>query len=239
VAELVAAGLRSVKDLEAAAQSIETDPRIRMLSAWAIGRLRSPGWVGVLAGVMATDPHPMVVHAAALALLASRSSLARRSLRAVLVSGTHPANRAEAAWALGEQYAHTAVPLLLDRISNPKEATEVRAEAAEALGYLRDPSALEPLIRLLDDPSSRLRFEAVFALGTIADAKALPALERLADDQTEVGSYGRISDAVIQAKKTIAMLQPPARRRAPSSRKRSAMRRRRSRHSYDFVRFAD
>lgn len=51
-----------------------------------------------------------------------------------------------------------------------------RRQAAEALGRLRDPRAVEPLLQVLSDPDAVLRAKAIEALGSIGDIRAVPAL---------------------------------------------------------------
>jgi len=50
----------------------------------------------------------------------------------------------------------------------------VRTEAARALGRIRDPSAIESLIPLLQDPDPRVRDEATIALGRMGGKGASP-----------------------------------------------------------------
>ncbi len=52
----------------------------------------------------------------------------------------------------------------------------VRNSAAEALGYLGDAIAVEPLIKTLGDNNESVRTAAIAALGTLGDARALPPL---------------------------------------------------------------
>jgi HEAT repeat protein len=51
-----------------------------------------------------------------------------------------------------------------------------RAEAAELLGRLREPSAVRPLLAALDDPSEDVRTVAARGLAAIGDPSAVPAL---------------------------------------------------------------
>ena len=54
--------------------------------------------------------------------------------------------------------------------------------AAMALGRLRDPRAVEPLIQALKHPNCEVRYVAAVALGEIGDARAIdPLVEALAD----------------------------------------------------------
>ena len=48
-----------------------------------------------------------------------------------------------------------------------------RWKAAEALGRLGDPDAVEPLIDALWDDDSRVRLKAAWALGQIGDSRAV------------------------------------------------------------------
>jgi HEAT repeat protein len=57
--------------------------------------------------------------------------------------------------------------------------------AAEALGKMADPRAVEALIPLLGDPDWRVRMKTAWALGRIGDARAAPYLNRLARDESE------------------------------------------------------
>lgn len=55
-------------------------------------------------------------------------------------------------------------------------AASVRQRAATALGELRDPLAVEPLIQRLKDEFERVRAEAARALGEIGDVRSTDAL---------------------------------------------------------------
>jgi HEAT repeat protein len=54
-----------------------------------------------------------------------------------------------------------------------------RWKAAESLGRMRDPGAVEPLIDTLWDEDSRVRLKAAWALGQIGDIRAIPPLRHL------------------------------------------------------------
>jgi len=54
-----------------------------------------------------------------------------------------------------------------------------RWKAAETLGRIGDPAAVEDLIGTLWDDDERVRIKAVWALGQIGDARAIPPLRRL------------------------------------------------------------
>jgi HEAT repeat protein len=60
----------------------------------------------------------------------------------------------------------------------------VRAEAAHALGLVRDPAALAALVAALDDGHEEVRAAAVDALGRLADPRSIPALLARLSDQS-------------------------------------------------------
>jgi HEAT repeat protein len=59
---------------------------------------------------------------------------------------------------------------------------ESREEAAEALGAIRDPRAVDPLIGALKDRDHEVREEAAKALGAIGDRKAVKPLNEALKD---------------------------------------------------------
>jgi HEAT repeat protein len=84
----------------------------------------------------------------------------------------------------------------------------VRAEAAEALGYIRDRRAVRPLLKVLEGPDPQIRYEAMFALGVLGDRRALPARDKLLGDTTEVPNRGQIGSAAAEARRAIEMVNP-------------------------------
>jgi HEAT repeat protein len=54
-----------------------------------------------------------------------------------------------------------------------------RWKAAESLGKMGDPDAVDPLIETLWDDDARVRLKAAWALGRIGDPRALRPLQRL------------------------------------------------------------
>jgi hypothetical protein len=58
----------------------------------------------------------------------------------------------------------------------PGQPTDVRMEAARALGASRDPRALEPLLAALGDDNRDVRWAAIEALGELGDRRAVPRL---------------------------------------------------------------
>jgi len=70
-----------------------------------------------------------------------------------------------------------------------------RWKAAESLGRMRDPAAVEPLIDSLWDDDSRVRLKAAWALGQIGEIRAIPPLMRLYRMENE-GVQEIIAEAV-------------------------------------------
>jgi HEAT repeat protein len=70
-----------------------------------------------------------------------------------------------------------------------------RWKAAEMLGRIGDPLAVEPLIDTLWDDDARVRLKAAWALGQIGDMRALGPLRRLYRMETE-GAREIIAEAI-------------------------------------------
>ena len=95
---------------------------------------------------------------------------------------------AESGIGMDERLAHF-IRMLSDDDENS------RWKAAEMLGRIMDPAAVEPLIDTLWDDDSRVRLKAAWALGQIGDVRALGPLRRLYRMETE-GVQEIISEAV-------------------------------------------
>ena len=59
---------------------------------------------------------------------------------------------------------------------------QVRREAAYTLGKIGTPSAVDPLIKALEDPDNYVRRQAADALGNIGDPKAVEPLNKALND---------------------------------------------------------
>jgi HEAT repeat protein len=77
-----------------------------------------------------------------------------------------------------------------------------RWKAAEILGRMKDPTAVDPLIETLWDDDSRVRLKAVWALGRIGDRRAIPQLRRLYRMENEWGQ-----EIITEALEAINLLQ--------------------------------
>lgn len=67
---------------------------------------------------------------------------------------------------------------------------DIRLGVIEALGEIRDPRAVEPLIDLLRDRDNEVRWEAALALGELADPLALDPLAATLRDPDRYVRYG-------------------------------------------------
>jgi HEAT repeat protein len=70
-----------------------------------------------------------------------------------------------------------------------------RWKAAEMLGRMGDPDAVEPLIDTLWDDDPRVRLKAAWALGRIGDPRAISPLRRLYRMENE-GAQEIITEAI-------------------------------------------
>jgi HEAT repeat protein len=76
----------------------------------------------------------------------------------------------------GLQYA-SRLAYFIGLLSDDDEVS--RWKAAEALGRLKDPAAVDELISTLWDDDARVRLKAAWALGRIGDRRAYAPLQRL------------------------------------------------------------
>jgi HEAT repeat protein len=113
----------------------------------------------------------------------------QRDIRGLISALRHPETDVQwrAAEALGS-FGPEAIRELLAGLATGNRT--VKLGIIEALGEIRDPVAVEPLIRHLRDPSVEIRWEAALALGEIGDGRAtVPLLPGLRDPDRYV-RYG-------------------------------------------------
>ena len=78
-------------------------------------------------------------------------------------------------------------PLIAALKDKDSKDSDVRQAAAEALGEIKDPRAVEPLIAALKDEDSDVRAAAAYALGEIKDPRAVePLIAALKDGDSDV-----------------------------------------------------
>jgi HEAT repeat protein len=90
------------------------------------------------------------------------------------------------------------------------EDSSVRADAAEALGELGDPQAVDPLIAVLDDEDVFVRLAAVEALGKIGEASAVPALTKALWQSGETPLGESLADVQTAAATALAAIGDPS-----------------------------
>lgn len=73
-----------------------------------------------------------------------------------------------------------------------------RWKAAQALGRLQNPDAVDPLLRALHDDDWRVQQKAVWALGSIGDPRAIPILRR-----RYLEADGGLRDLIVKAQEMI------------------------------------
>jgi len=96
--------------------------------------------------------------------------------------------RHEIAFVFGQLSHPASIPSLVEALSNTKEASMVRHEAAEALGSLGDEEGVEETLRkFLDDPEQVVRESVVVAL-----------------DMAEFEKNGEVEYAIVPEVKAVA-----------------------------------
>jgi hypothetical protein len=102
--------------------------------------------------------------------------------------------RAAAVSALGLHGTPDDVPLICDRLTDPKEEPYVKWEAAKALQKLHNPIAIGPLIAGVKDDQEDVRMASAYALGQYPDPRVFDELMFLLDDQNfGVVGYANLS----------------------------------------------
>lgn len=121
--------------------------------------------------------------------LTKRGTKGRNALLATAKNSTAKATtRLHAIWGL-DQLGRTGIDVtkpLLALLSD--DEPEIRANAARALGSLKEASAAEPLIKLTKDESLRVRSLAAIALGRVVDPGNEKAIDALYDMASANGS---------------------------------------------------
>lgn len=168
------------------------DPQLRSVAAWVVGLAGETSLAGTLAATFSAASAQIVIWECAKALC--KLGEGNELFRSTAAAGPSRARRLAATWALGGLGDGASAMILFDLVESEVEAPELRAQAAEALGYIGDRDAVEPLMRTATDPSAEVRFWSVIALGKLGDERAVPLLERIAaEDEASVEGWGSIS----------------------------------------------
>jgi len=107
--------------------------------------------------------------------LAERGAAGIAKFTSVL-AGDNAAARRHAVWGLGQIARHEPKALDALRPLLASQDAEVRAQAANTLGDLRDAASADALVKLLADSAPRVKFFAAQALGKLKFTAATPAL---------------------------------------------------------------
>lgn len=180
---LLYGGVHSARDLVRLLERADAVAEVRALACWALGSLRPRGYLRALIRVLGADPNETVAFHAAKAIVDANPRGAGSQLKQVLRMGRAPVNRRAAAWAIGQLRSKSALPELLELLTNVAEAPDVRGEVAEAIGELDDRRAVMHLVGCLRERSAKVRFWATHALRRLGDPGAIPALQRLLKDK--------------------------------------------------------
>jgi|GEM_PF-2366057 len=179
---------------------------VRIAAVKALGRSGDDRAIEPLIEVLKTDEDLLVGEEAVLALGNFRDLRAVRGVLAAL--GTTNGNAHEAANKVLKNFGAFAMPPMIEALadldsdvgrnlidafefigapavdaliatlSNP----QTQGGAMQALGRIKNPRAIQPLIALLKDPEAYVRRDAASALGDIGDARAIDAIRPLLKD---------------------------------------------------------
>jgi len=105
-----------------------------------------------------------------------RDARGAAALIAVLQRDAETANQAAAAKALGDVRDPSATPALLEAVQDASRDARVRLNAADAIGSIKSPEAVEPLTKLTGEESMGVRRAVIRTLGEIGGAPALAHL---------------------------------------------------------------
>ncbi len=176
---------------------VAADAPTRRATVEALARLGDDRAVELLPPVL-DDADPSV-RAAAVAALAHFGVTPERLVERL--ASPNSALRAESLRLLGSLGNAAHVPQLAAHL-RPGEPLAVRLAAAAALGRLRRPESVTPLMAALEDPDPALRRQVVWALGDIGDEQATTALLRLLQN--------RDTGLVVEAIRVLAKTQSAA-----------------------------
>jgi HEAT repeat protein len=182
----------------------KTDVKVQVVEALRTSGNLQESFLPMLHNQLATQKRPEVKAALARALGDMKSPSSLLPLQAALDpeasdSDTALANK-ELVAALGKLGDPKAGPALAGMLSKNKD-NYTRIEAIQALGAIRAPEAVEPLLKLASNENTEpfLNKKAIEALGRIGDARAVPLLMRmLTKERQGISFYVESSFALYQ-----------------------------------------
>lgn len=157
----------------------DEDETVRAVAARALSRIGTPEAARALAGVLDSPSELTGLRAAE--NLERIGPLATPHLTALLGTDKRRAQLL-AARILGNLRAHEARNALRQSISR-HQPTDLKAQAALALGKIGDPEDVPALLEATGDEEWPVRTQAANALGMIGETSAIPTLEAMAADR--------------------------------------------------------
>ncbi|HYI00339.1 HEAT repeat domain-containing protein [Hyalangium sp.] len=179
------------------------DGRVQVLETLRTSGNLQESFLPMLHGKLASEKRPEVKAALARTIGDLKSPSSLEALQAALDPGATDSDTAlankELAAALGKLGDPRAAPALTELLRAKDSYT--RIEAIQALGILRAPGAVEPLLKLAsnEDAEPFLSKKAIEALGRIGDPRAVPLLMRmLTKERKGISFYVESSFALYQ-----------------------------------------
>lgn len=105
--------------------------------------------------------------------------------------------RRKAVYKLGMHGGEEALRALMAAVEDANEDLIVRGRAAQMLGKMRDPRAVESLINALEASGYQTPIHAAQALGRIGDKRAIAPLRVIADEHNNDRTRKAAGDALI------------------------------------------
>lgn len=161
---------------------------LRQAAVIALGKLKDPSSLGILAETLRSESPQRVV--AAIHFLENFGTENANEALADLLTHRDPHVRATAAAALGRRAGVKYVDRLTPLLSDPDP--RVRANAIQALAGAQDPALVQKLRPLLQDPSMRARVNTILTIAAIQGVSAvlewLPLIRDLAHGEPSARS---------------------------------------------------
>ncbi|MDY7091561.1 MAG: HEAT repeat domain-containing protein [Acidobacteriota bacterium] len=125
-------------------------------------------------------------------------------MRQLTLTAEDPEKQKIGVYGLGALRDQEAVELLENILLDPRAPVFLRAQSAEALGYIQEMKSVPSLLRASHDAAPELRFWSVFALGQLADPRARQRLAEIAENDHEmVKGWWEVSREAQEALKQI------------------------------------
>ncbi len=156
---------------------VDSDDFVRAACAWALGNIGDVSAINPLTDTLNYDKKSIVREAAARALGLISPKVLKPILQAMQDPKESVAEAAKNAWGkVGEVVVEPLIDALED-YSEDKDGNDVRGAAAEALGRIGDPRALELLsYSVVGDKKESVRYASAVALGLLGKPQAIPSL---------------------------------------------------------------